>query len=482
MSLRIGMCSIDITPPAPIPLAGQFRLRVGREVESPLLANAFAIENADEQLIICACDLGSLNASLVELIRKTVADRCPDIDTEKLIISAIHTHTGPIVEPQKSYTVLDPKYLPDGIHVIPNLEFPEDMWNSDKCCEWVAQKAADAICRAWEGRDHGYFSASFGRAVVGHCRRAIYTDGTAKLFGTTQTNTFHELEASNDTGVELLYAFDKNKKPIGALVNVACPAQCVEDMSYISSDYWGKVRDFVHKEINGDFVVVGLCAAAGDQCPVDLVRRYRGNAQFYRRSDTFNMENHIEGATEIGKRLGREIAERLPEAAERMKDEATVKNQAVTVDFPIRKVTQAEYEQALSNLRAKVKEYGTVSLSVSQACDLHIYAGVVKRYIQQNETPTLPGEVHVARIDDVAIATNPFELFIDYGNRIRGASPAAQTFLVQLACGAGGYLPTEKAEKGGHYSAYVSSGTTGHEGGDLLVAKTLSMIRDQFDL
>ncbi|MBQ4098387.1 MAG: hypothetical protein IJC72_03665, partial [Clostridia bacterium] len=63
---------------------------------------------------------------------------------------------------------------------------------------------------------------------------------------------------------------------------------------------------------------------------------------------------------------------------------------------------------------------------------------------------------------------------------IRARSKAKQTFLIQLACGSSGYLPTEKAEKGGHYSAYVSSGYTGHEGGDLLVRETLERINKKF--
>jgi hypothetical protein len=41
-------------------------------------------------------------------------------------------------------------------------------------------------------------------------------------------------------------------------------------------------------------------------------------------------------------------------------------------------------------------------------------------------------------------------------------------------------LPTEKAEKGSHYSAYVSSGWTGHEGGDILVRTTLEQINKMF--
>jgi len=33
---------------------------------------------------------------------------------------------------------------------------------------------------------------------------------------------------------------------------------------------------------------------------------------------------------------------------------------------------------------------------------------------------------------DVAITTNPFELFVDFGVQIKACSPALQTFVVQL--------------------------------------------------
>jgi hypothetical protein len=163
-----------------------------------------------------------------------------------------------------------------------------------------------------------------------------------------------------------------------------------------------------------------------------------------------------------------------------MKDEAVIKNQTLTVDFPLRRVSDEEYESNLLKLRAKIDEFGTSEITPGQASDIYIYAGAIKRYLLQDEAPTFAGKVHVARIDDIAFASNPFELFLNYGNRIRGRSPAAQTFLIQLCDGSFGYLPTEKAERGSHYSAYVSSGWTGHEGGKLLVEESLKAIRAQF--
>ena len=82
----------------------------------------------------------------------------------------------------------------------------------------------------------------------------------------------------------------------------------------------------------------------------------------------------------------------------------------------------------------------------------------------------------------MAMATCPFELYLDYGNEIRARCKADQTFLFQLTNGSRGYLPTEKGEQGGHYSAYISSGCVGHEGGKMLVEKTLSNIEEFFKI
>lgn len=92
----------------------------------------------------------------------------------------------------------------------------------------------------------------------------------------------------------------------------------------------------------------------------------------------------------------------------------------------------------------------------------------------------LDTETHILRLGTVAFATNPFEPFLDYGNQIKDRSLAEQTFLIQLCNGSEGYIPTEKAEKGGHYSAFLSSGWIGHAGGALYVRQVLKQINQMF--
>lgn len=84
-------------------------------------------------------------------------------------------------------------------------------------------------------------------------------------------------------------------------------------------------------------------------------------------------------------------------------------------------------------------------------------------------------EFNILRIGDIGICTNSFELFTDYGIQIKARSKALQTFIIQLA-GPGMYLPTERAVKGGHYSAIVQSNRVGPEGGEILVDSTLEIL------
>jgi hypothetical protein len=100
---------------------------------------------------------------------------------------------------------------------------------------------------------------------------------------------------------------------------------------------------------------------------------------------------------------------------------------------------------------------------------------VKERYELQKVQPRIPFEIHVLRIGDIAMATNPFELYLDYGIRIKGRSPAIQTFVVQLT-GGGTYLPAARSLTGGSYGAVPASTLVGPEGGEELVEKTLEIL------
>jgi hypothetical protein len=91
--------------------------------------------------------------------------------------------------------------------------------------------------------------------------------------------------------------------------------------------------------------------------------------------------------------------------------------------------------------------------------------------------PTMPAELHTIRLGDIVFTTNPFEYYLDFGVQVKLRSPALQTFIVELACGSQGYVPSARSTKGGGYGSMPASNPIGPEGGQILADETVKLIR-----
>ena len=107
---------------------------------------------------------------------------------------------------------------------------------------------------------------------------------------------------------------------------------------------------------------------------------------------------------------------------------------------------------------------------------------IIARYEAQDAEPTLPMEMHVLRLGDVAFASNRFELYMDFQHRIQARSPFTQTFIVQLAGtpgeGGGTYLATERGAWGRGYSASMYCNEVSPQGGQELVEATVKRLQE----
>ena len=287
----------------------------------------------------------------------------------------------------------------------------------------------------------------------------------------------------------MLYTFDENKKLTGVVANVACPAQILEHRSFISSDYWGKAKEYLRQKFGNDIFLLAIGGAGGDQCPRDLVRWV--NPETPINDPHIARPNYIEriadssmfdlsGCRLAGKRLANEIISVYEEISE-IKNEDVLVHKVFNIDLPLRKATITDYEKAVREIEYYVaKNSDKEVFNFEDVAAINVHAGTINRYRIQQNKETVETEIHILRLGDIALATNPFELYLDYGNQIKARSKAKQTFIMQLSCGGYSYLPTAKAVAGGHYSAYISSGNVGPDGGDILVRKTIKEINEIF--
>ncbi|MFA7636790.1 MAG: hypothetical protein WCX81_03400 [Monoglobales bacterium] len=499
--IKIGWAEEKFVFNKPVALVGQFAERISEYEEKPLTATALAVDSGDDQIILCSVDLVGVSTALVSEVRERIKNNSVGLDVDKVVISAIHTHTGPGYKGRgRNYlnntvsssfrSLLESELPPDKKYVeSANISGNDKIMNEDELLEEIASKILKAIMDAWETRKSGSFSNAFGRAAVGMCRRVSYTDGSAQMWGDANRAVFTHLEGGNDSGIELLYIFDENKKLTGVVANLACPAQCVQHRLFISPDFWGETKKLLREHFGEELFLLPLCSAAGDQCPVDLIRwvepesdvndpNLKRNNPPKRKADPSMFD--LAGMRKAGKRIANEIIGVYNEGFDNSQQDVELMHEVHIMKLPLRRVTLEEETAARKAIRDYFRDKeGDVDFN--DAAHLQVHLGILRRMEIQEKIDVVETEVHIMRLGTIAIATNPFELFLDYGNQIRARSAAEQTFIIQLANGREGYLPTEKAERGGHYSAFVASGSVGHEGGDMLVRETLTHIAKMFN-
>lgn len=474
--LLIGTATVDITPALPVALDGQFELRIANTMETPLLTNVIALESQDgdhlpERAIIVACDLIGIPEIYQKMVRDEVHGKIPGLDTKNIIMTGIHTHTAPVLENDStsSFSYKIPK---------------KGVLQPEEYLDFFVQRVTGAIVQAWKNRKPGSVTWGLGHAAIAYNRRAVYSKpvpsgffapGTAQMYGNTSLPEFMNLEGMEDHDVNMLFFWDKAGKLVATAINVPCPAQEVESRSAVNADYWHPVRENLKKRFGPDLCVVGWIGAAGDQSPRPMFRKAAEERMIKLRK--------LSRLDEIARRITIAVEEAYETVKNDRYENVQLIHKVESLPLPRRMVTQAECEYARNEYK---KAEADIAADPSAAEELMARMtwnrDVVKRFEIQKagEDQELEVEIHVLRIGDIVVCTNQFELFTDYGIRMQARSNALQTFVVQLAAGAGSYLPTEKAVKGGGYSAIIQSSMVGPEGGQVLVDRTVELINGMF--
>ncbi len=445
--LLVGVGTADITPDRPVALSGQMHTRIARQIESRLSVEAVALESREgekslDQAVMVSCDLVVVPREVLAKVRERLKGCAPGLDPMKVFASGTHTHTAPVLE-QDAYDL--PK---EGI--VQPVEY----------VEFLADRVADAAAKAWKGRKPGAVGWGLGHAVVAQNRRAVYADGHAQMYGATDVPEFRNIEGYEDHGVEVLFFWDSRKQLVATAINVACTAQEVEGRSAVNADFWHEAREALRRRHGKDLVVLGWIGAAGDQSPHPMFRK-RAEERIVRLRGLTRLE-------EIARRLVRAVDDAYEVAQKDVRTSVPLVHRVEELKAPVRLVTDAEMAQA----KAKVE---ALSKSPRERRVMLWHQEVVDRYERQKTNPHYSAEIHVLRLGDVAVATNPFELFTDFGIQMKSKSKAEQTFVIQLV-GPGGYVPTPKAARGGGYSAIAESNEVGPEGGQALVDRTVEVI------
>ena len=452
--LQVGSASVDITPSKAVALWGQFGLRLSTKPDTSLTANVVALESGDVRTTFVSLDLLQLPEVFVNAVRDAVARKDASINVHNIVLTATHTHTAPVLQPGT-----------------PGIPINDQTLSVAETITYLADKISDGIVAAWKNVVPGKMSYGLDRNSIGFGRRAVYANGSAQMYGDTNRADFVNLEGMDDDDVGSIFFYDLQDNVTAIIVNAACPSQVVESQSAVNADFWLPVRDSLKARYGEGIVVLGWGAAAGDMSPRPLLHK-AANV----RMRTLRGINEMQ---ELARRIDLSISQTFDAVQKEKAANPVLKHCAVTLQLPLNKISEAQYQQARAEYDKIMAQLEKDPASAPQvafmAKDWHY--GVVQRdeQLQQNPDATYPVEIHVVRLGDLVICSNPFEMYCEYGIRIKARSRATQTFILQMS-GFGSYLPTARAQMAGSYSAIPQSNVIGPEGGQMLVDKTVEII------
>ena len=502
--IKIGWGKRDISTDKPIVISGQSYIRFSKGVMDPVMATALTLDDGKDYAIFVTVDTVTIYKTVLCALREKVHEKNPEIDVEKIIINATHTHAGPFVNTGEDLGVWGPlsKLPHDGIEITPPGEY----------FDFFIEQISDAVCESYESRKEGYISYGYGYAVASHNRRAVYNrdmtegsddkklrfiEGTTKMYGDTSLPEFTHLETGADHYANFMFTYDKDEKLTGTVMNIPCPSQNMELEYYLSADFWGDIRQEIAKRY-GHIYILPQCAAAGDLAPRPRyydkaeARRFRLKYADVKVPDDLINPSEIYRRREIALQVCAAFDDVVEWASKEKFCDVPVKHSVKTIELEKRFITDEEYEvfsnlpkyeeKELFNTDDKVYDLKWNSIEISRRNDKNT---VVERYKSQKNNPTLPMEMHVVRVGNIAFATNQFELYMDFQHSIQARSPFEQTFIVQL-CGqpgrrSGSYLATERAVLGRGYSANLFSNLVSPKGGRQLVEETLLELNKLYD-
>ena len=94
-NLKAGFGRTIINPKEGTPISGYYKPRFAEGVIDDLEANALALSDGNNTLLLIAVDNCGIKLDILNVYRSEISKECL-LPTENIIITATHTHTGPV--------------------------------------------------------------------------------------------------------------------------------------------------------------------------------------------------------------------------------------------------------------------------------------------------------------------------------------------------------------------------------------------------
>ena len=415
-NLMAGAAMVDITPTVfPVLVNGMVEERTAEKAHDALMARALVLNDGQERLAIVVVDSLMLTREMLDDVKEQ-ASQLTGIPTNRMLISATHTHSAPSAMPCLGSRV-DPEY---------------------------AQFLPGQLVRSIVQANAKLVPAQAGWAVTtddqhNHCRRWIFRSDRMTMadpFGqlNVRAHMHPGYQSPNhigpsgpaDTDLALLSVQTRDGKPLAILANYA---NHYYGSPLVSGDFAGRLGLQLAALIGANnespgFVGLMSQGTSGDSMWIDYSKPAESN----------DLEAYTRGVAEIAAEAYKSIMYRGDVSL--AMEEATLK-----LNRRIPDESRLKWAQELAAQVGDRLPRGWSEVYAFEQLRLH-------------QDPTAELKLQAIRIGDLGITAIPDEVFGITGIKLKIRSPLPVTMNIELANGAEGYIPPPEQHKLGGYTTW----------------------------
>ncbi|MCS7104902.1 MAG: neutral/alkaline non-lysosomal ceramidase N-terminal domain-containing protein [Thermofilaceae archaeon] len=430
--LKVGIAERVITPPIGVPMGG-YALRSGpaKGVHDNLHARALVIELGSELFVLVSLELLYPTQEIVEKLR-TVVWRELGANVDNIMVTAVHTHSGPSVF---------------GIDSEPERSCLDHYWRL------VPSLVASAVLEANE-------RVSAAKVRLGKGRLDGWTVNRRKP---------QSMLLDNDV---LTILFEDSEGPKAAIVNFACHAVVLgHNNLFISADYPGAVsRTFERLTSAKTIFLPGACGDINPMTPgTSLENVYDRSIGTFRDVEEMGTAIACEAVKSI---MGQKPSEVDVLSSKRCRVELE------TLKIP--EVKPEEVEILEKELEKKSAEELTTGQLRTKLALARWSLEAAHRLQMRARGSRLTTEVQAVRLGQTAIVGLPGEPFVEVGLEVKSFSPSRLTIVASYTNDAIGYVPTLEVYDEGGYEVTPPACLVAKGSAEKLTEEALRLLRSLF--
>ncbi len=413
-----GSALTDITPKTlPVLVNGGMSSRSIDVVKSPIHARSLAFSDGETKIVVVVADSCMMPRDLLDRA-KSMASEKSGIPTDHILISATHTHTAPScmgalgTDADPVYSLFLTKKLVEAILApLQKMEPAEIGWGAIDAADYTA-------LRRWVIHpDHKQLDPFGDRTVRANMHAATKWDQVIGKSG------------PEDPMLTMISVRTAKGEPLGLLANFSMHYFGDRD---ISPDYFGLFSDGIKAETAPEddrFVAMMSHGCSGD------IWRHDYEKSADRKAQDWSIEEYTEGMIDLALEAMEKIHYEVPESI-------AMAETRMTLNYRVPGPERLEWAKRV------VAELGDRPPKTKP----EVYA---REQIILNELQETEIVVQGLRLGDrITIATTPNETYAITGLKIKNASPAPHTMVIELANGGDGYIPPPEQHLLGGYNTW----------------------------